>query len=191
MKNNLRVIQSNTIPATFWYFSHGQIGYLRDRGFEISALTSPGEFLKKLREREGMEVIAVPMTREVSPMQDLLALGRILRITHRLKPAIMHGSTPKAALLTMLAGFMTGVPVRLFFMRGLRYSELAGWKRTVVRLTERLTCALAHQVLCTSQSVRDQAVQEKICPPHKIKVLHHGTGNGIDAKRFDPARFSL
>jgi glycosyltransferase involved in cell wall biosynthesis len=186
----VRVIISNTVPQTFYYFTQGQIGYLRERNFEIAAITAPGEYLDKFKEREKIEVFAVPMSREISPLKDIKALYEIIRITSRFRPAIMHGSTPKAGLLTMLAAVVTGVPVRLFFMRGLRFSELVGWKKKVVKLMEWLTCLCAHQVLCTSRSVRELAVQEKICAPENIKVLHHGTGNGIDARRLDPRKFS-
>jgi len=52
-----------------------------------------------------------------------------------------------------------------------------------------VACRLAHQVICVSGSVREVIIAEGLCPPEKIKVLGHGSIDGVDADRtFDPAR---
>jgi len=58
-----------------------------------------------------------------------------------------------------------------------------------LRWTERTACWLAHQVICVSESVRGVAIAEGLCSAEKIKVLGHGSIDGIEADgRFDPAR---
>jgi glycosyltransferase involved in cell wall biosynthesis len=64
-----------------------------------------------------------------------------------------------------------------------------GLKRHLLKWGERVACALAHQVLCVSHSVREVAIAERLCPPDKIKVLRGGSVNGVDAAHaFNPAR---
>ncbi len=47
--------------------------------------------------------------------------------------------------------------------------------------------SFAHEVICVSSSVRDQAVEYGLCPSGKIRVLCGGSGNGVDStKRFNP-----
>jgi glycosyltransferase involved in cell wall biosynthesis len=54
--------------------------------------------------------------------------------------------------------------------------------------SERVSCALAHRVICVSNSIREVALEEGLCDPRKITVLLGGSGNGVDAAgRFDPA----
>ncbi len=50
---------------------------------------------------EGVAVHAVPMLRRISPAADVVALSRLLRLFRRLRPHIVHGSTPRAAALSM------------------------------------------------------------------------------------------
>jgi glycosyltransferase involved in cell wall biosynthesis len=77
--------------------------------------------------------------------------------------------------------------VRVYHIHGLPLMTATGLKRRLLQATERVACALAHQVLCVSQSVRDVAIAERLCPPSKIKVLLHGSVNGVDAVgRFNP-----
>lgn len=190
MNGRVRVIQANTIADTFWAFTEGQLKYLNGCGFDIHAVTSPGPLFEKFRQRENIPVHGVPMKREISLLNDIVSFCRLCRVINRVKPVIIHGSTPKAGFLSMLAGSVIGLPVRIFFMRGLRSSTLQGWKKKLVKSMEKLTCKMADQVICTSNSVRTLAIAEEICAPDRIKVLHNGTGNGINTRRFDPARFS-
>ena len=185
----MKFIQSNTIPDTFLAFTKGQLSYLGDKGFEIIAITSPGDRFEEFRERERIKVYPVVMLREISPFRDVAALFRIIRIMLKERPSLVQGSTPKAGMLTMMAAAITDRPARLFFLRGVRHSELCGWKRRAVYSMEKLTCRLANRVLCTSPSVMKEAIESGIAAPKKTAVLHNGTGNGIDHKRFDPHSF--
>ena len=47
--------------------------------------------------------------------------------------------------------------------------------------SERISCGLADRVLCVSSSVRQLAVDSRLCAPGKIVVLARGSGNGVDA----------
>jgi len=59
--------------------------------------------------------------------------------------------------------------------------------RSVLKLMEWLACALADQVFAVSCSVLDIVVSQRLCPQGKIKVLEHGSCNGIDAvSLFNP-----
>lgn len=168
-------------------FLRGQVSFVQDRGFVIHAITSPGPELASFGEREGATVHAVPMSRSITPFQDLVALGRLCRALRGFRPEIVHAHTPKGGLLGMLAASICRAPVRIYHLRGLRYDTTAGLKRRLLRLAERVTCRLAQRVICVSPSVRDVVVADEVCPADKIKVLVHGSGNGVDAAgRFKP-----
>jgi glycosyltransferase involved in cell wall biosynthesis len=63
-------------------------------------------------------------------------------------------------------------------------------KRRLLWWSERVSCRLAHQVLCVSRSVRQIAIEEGLCHPEKIKVLASGSAQGVDAdERFNPSRY--
>ncbi len=169
-------------------FLVGQVGYMKERGFRVHAISSPGEGLEVFGREQGVEVSAVAMERRITPLRDLMALHKLLRVLRRMRPTIVHAHTPKGGLLGMLAARIARVPVRVYHLRGLPLVNATGMRRLLLRWSDRLACRLAHRVICVSHSIRRLALDEGICEPAKIKVLQSGSGNGVDAlTRFNPA----
>src|SRR5690606_21900908 len=149
-------------------------------------ISSPGPRLAAFGEEEGIIVHAVEMPRRITPLHDLGAVARLTSLVRNLSPSIVHSHTPKGGLLGMLAAAAARVPVRIYPMRGLPYSTATAVRRRLLKMTERTSCAVAHQVLCQSHSLRTQALRDKLCAPSKLEVLGAGS-NGVDAqKRFNP-----
>lgn len=182
-----RLLHVTTVPMSLT-FLRGQVAYMRDRGFAVHALSSPGEDLVEFGAAHEVPVHAVEMPRRITPGSDLKAISAIADVIREVRPAIVHAHTPKGGLLGMLAAALTRVPVRIYHMRGLPMMTATGPKRVLLSATERVACRLAHLVLCNSHSMRQVAVDEGLCPPGKIRVLLGGSGNGVDASgQFDPA----
>ena len=49
---------------------------------------------------------------------------------------------------------------------------------------ERLSCSCATQVICVSEGVRKQLVDDGLCKQSKGKVVGYGTAGGIDVDYF-------
>lgn len=183
-----RLVHITTVPLSL-FFLRGQVQYMKSQGFAVYALSSPDEGLEKFGAEEQIPAHGIPMSREISPWRDLVALYRIIRFFRQLAPTIVHAHTPKGGLLGMIGGHLAGVPVLVYHIHGLPYITAAGWKRWVLMATERVSCGLASAVLCVSPSVKDIVLADGLCPKDKIQVLCKGSINGIDATgRFDPAR---
>lgn len=186
--SSFRLVHVTTVPDSLVFFV-GQIGYMKARGIEVHALSSPGERLDEFGRREGIATHAVEMPRRISPAHDLGAVRRMVAALRRIRPHVVHSHTPKGGLLGMVAARLAGVPVRIYHIRGLPFLTATGRRRALLRWTEKVACGLAHQVLCVSHSNRAVAVAEGLCPPDKIRVLLGGSGNGVDATgRFSPER---
>ena len=180
------LLHITTIPMSL-NFLRGQVGYIKQRGIQVHALSSPGPELEAFGEWEAVPVSAVKMSRRITPFQDLGAVVGILRVLRRLRPTIVQAHTPKGGLLGMIAATLYRVPVRIYHMRGLPLLCATGMRRWLLWCADRVACWLAHQVLCVSPSLRNEAIREGFCPPEKIKVLAGGSGNGVDARRrFNP-----
>jgi len=184
----VRLVHVTTVPKSLGFLT-GQVGFMKARGFAVTAISSPDDDLTSFAKREAVPVYAVPMARRITPARDLIALWQLARVFRRVRPDIVHAATPKGGLLGILAASITRVPVRVYHIRGLPMMTATGTRRLLLRWSERVACAVASQVLCVSRSVRDVAVREHLCPPEKIKVLAGGSGNGVDSTgRFDPDR---
>lgn len=181
------VVHVFTVPVSL-AFVRGQAAFLRARGYRLTVISSPGAELDEFGEREGVAVHAVSMPRRISPGEDARSLARLVSLLRRLRPDIVHSHTPKGGLLGTIAGAIARVPVRVYHMRGLPFVTARGAQRAILKSTERTSCALATQVLANSSSLREVAVEERLCARAKIKVLGGGSGNGVDCDRFDPSR---
>ena len=162
----------------------GQLAMLRERGFDLTVVSTPCDELDLVARREGVETIGVPMDREITPFRDLVTLLRLYRIIRQLKPDIVNAGTPKAGVLGSLAAWFARVPTRIYTLRGLRLETTTGLKHGILNLAERLASACAHTVLCVSPSIRDEYVSRRLARPDKCHVLASGSSNGISPERF-------
>src|SRR5258708_28307759 len=104
----------------------GRLRALRESGYRVVVISSPGALLKEVANREGVESLSISMERGIAPLSDLVSLVRLTRALYRLRPDIAEFSTPKAGLLGSLAALLCGVPCRVYMLRGLRL-QTASW----------------------------------------------------------------
>ena len=183
-----RLAHVTTIPETLGFF-RGQIAYLKARGWEVVAVSSPGPGLDAFGTSEQIAVRGVPMRRRIAPMHDLASLARMIALMAKVRPDVVHSHTPKAGLLGTIGARLVGsrAVVSLF---GLPQMTRAGVERWVLDLTTRISCALAHRVWCDSASIAAYVVEHRLCAAHKVFVAANGSVNGVDAAgRFDPSKF--
>jgi glycosyltransferase involved in cell wall biosynthesis len=188
----IKLAYVTTVPITLVFFLQGQIGYLRRKGFEVSAISSPGDLAERFREKESIQFYPVPMVRGFGPIADLVALYRLWRLFRKIKPDIVHSHTPKAGLLGTVAAWASGVPVIFLSVFGLRQMTLTGYRRRLLDFTTWLSCFFADRVWCDSFSIRNYMVEAKLALGRKTVVLGQGSANGVDAQGiFSPERYGL
>ena len=179
-----KLIVATTIPASLNFFK-GNLRYL-SMWFDICAVSSQPDKLVAVGIREGIRVYSIPMLRAISFWHDLKCLIAFIRFFHKERPDFVHGNTPKASLLSMLAAKFTQVPVRVYMCHGLRYLGARGGMRFLLKCMEKLSCCCATEVICVSRGVRNTLVNDKICPLSKAVVIGHGSANGVDMEWFNP-----
>jgi len=162
----------------------GQASYLRAKGFDPALLCGPGAGTEQIRDREAAAVFTVAMRREISPAYDLKSLFQVWRLLLRIQPVICNSGTPKAGLIVGIAAWLARVPCRIYTLRGLRLETATGIKRSILFLTERVSCFCAHRVICVSPSLRGRAIKLGVLPGDKAVLLGAGSSNGVDTNRF-------
>jgi len=164
----------------------GRLRALREAGFRVTLIASPGELLDEIAMREGIEAIGLPIEREIAPLSDLVSLMKLWWVLMRLRPDLAEFSTPKAGLLGNMASWLAGVPARVYMLRGLKLETSKGMKRTILLAAERAAARFAQVVLSNSESMRSEAVALGIAPADKTHLLGDGSSNGVDVARFSP-----
>lgn len=160
----------------------GQLKMLAEQ-YEVVAVSSPGPELQKVAEREGVRTVELPMERRISLWKDLVALVKMIRLFRKEKPDLIHSLTPKAGLLSMLAGWICRVPVRIHMFTGLVFPSATGWKQKLLILTDKLTCACATYVNPEGLGVMRDLERFHITRK-PLHIIGNGNINGIDMEYY-------
>ena len=159
----------------------GQIEYLRDKGLDVHVVSSEGPE----QNRYSSDIThVVNMEREISLKKDLKSLINMIRLFKKEKPHIVNSGTPKAGLIGTLAAFITRRPVRIYTVRGLRLETVTGLKYKILYAMEKLAMFCATDIIAISESLKDKIVELGLEKKEHIKVLGHGSSNGINLDNF-------
>ena len=182
---SVKIIRSTTVAESLG-FCRGLLRELREEdGYEVVAVSSPDRRLDEVAEREGVRTVAVPMERHISPLKDLKSLINLVRAFRKERPTMVHSMTPKAGLLSMMAAWMTRVPVRVHTFTGLVFPTATGLTQKILILTDRITCACATHVIPEGEGVKNDLTNYRITKK-PLKVLGHGNVRGIDLEHYNP-----
>lgn len=186
-RNKKKIIRAVTVSMSLDFCREIMIK-MRDLGYEMVAISSPGEELEKLRNNDGFYCVAVAMERHISFFRDIKSLIRMIRVFLKEKPQVVHSMTPKAGMICMLAACLTRVPVRVHTFTGLIWPTSVGLKRKILMVTDWLTCICATHIIPEGQGVLDDLRNAGITSK-PMKVLGYGNVKGVDMERFNPLRF--
>lgn len=187
-----RIIRATTVPQSLDTFCNGMLKELSQK-YEVIALSSPGEELKVVAERERVRTIAVPMERHISLAKDLKSLFSLIKVFCKEKPYMVHSMTPKAGLLCMIAAWLTGVPVRVHTFTGLVFPTAIGLKRRILMATDWLTCACATHIIPEGEGVKTDLLNNCITKK-PMRILGNGNVRGVDMEYYslrDEVRWKL
>jgi glycosyltransferase involved in cell wall biosynthesis len=181
-----KVAHVTTVDLSLRYLLLNQLCALRAAGYEVAGISAGGPHVPAL-EQAGIRHIAVPMTRRMTPLADLVALVRLYRIMRRERFTIVHTHTPKPNLIGQLAARAAGVPVVLSTVHGYYFHDgMAALPRRLLVALEKIAARCSHLILSQSREDVETALRERIAGPDRIELL----GNGIDLRRFDRAALS-
>jgi glycosyltransferase involved in cell wall biosynthesis len=169
----------------------GQLSYFKEKGYKTFLLAPRTERSVAYCAKEGCELLAVEMKREISPFHDFVAFFKILFIFIKIRPDIVNLGTPKVSLLGLAAAFLIGVKKRIYTCRGLRYEHEIGKLKIILLLMEKITSFCAHEVNCISNSVRELGIKDGIFSKEKSSVIEMGSSNGINLNYFSPQAIPL
>ena len=174
----MKIIRATTIPKSLDVFCRGILKKLSEK-YEVVALSSPGEEMQAIAEREGVRTITVPMERHISPWKDIVALFRLIQVFRQERPTMVHSMTPNAGLLCMVAAWLTRVPVRVHTFTGLVFPTAKGLQRKLLMLTDSITCRCATYIIPEGEGVKNDLFDYGITTK-PLRVLGFGNVMGVD-----------
>lgn len=167
--------------------ARGQRAYGLDVTVVASTLRDPG-FPGDLEalESDGVNVVRIPMVREISPAKDLSHLRQIRRILKDTRPDVVHTHSSKAGVLGRRASLSAGIGVRVHtphtfaFLFGALFGRT---KRALFRSIERSLSRSTHQLVAVSATEAETMRRSRVVEDAKISVV----ANGIDPRRIEGA----
>lgn len=154
--------------------------------YEVTAIAAEKDKLCEFATTEEIGYKYIPMHREISLWSDIVCLFRFIWLFIKERPFLVHGNTPKASMLSMLAAWLTRRPVRIYMCHGLRYQGTQGMLRKLLMTMEKIACTCATNVISVSKGVADIMVADGLCRKEKMMVVGHGSAGGVDMEKFNP-----
>lgn len=186
MENNrpIRICALTTISKTMDWFIVDSMRNLAANGYEITLVCNMEDGFAE-RNGDYATCIHLPMSRGIS-------LGDLIKTPLKLRKIFRDGqfdvvyyTSPNAAMYASIAGWLAGIKKRVYSQCGLRYVSFTGIRRRVFRFVERLTCSFSTHVRAQSPLNRQFAIDEKLCPAHKIAVVGIGGTTGVSLAQCD------
>lgn len=155
---------------------------LASRGYETTLVAGDvargEESMERVARSAGVEIVRLPgLSRELSPVHDLVAALRLARILRDVRPDVVHTHTAKAGAVGRFAALFAGRPrpvvVHTFHGHVLRgYFGPAGSR--MFRAIERLLATISDRLVAVSPEVRDELVGLGVAPASKFEVIRLG-----------------
>jgi glycosyltransferase involved in cell wall biosynthesis len=187
--NRPKLFRISTVPASLNILLKGQLAFLQ-KYFDLTAVSSAGDDLQEVKEREKVNIHAIGIKRNISPLSDLVSLVKLYFYFRREKPFMVHSITPKAGLLSMMAAKMAGVPVRIHTFTGLIFPNKVGPTKKVLIAMDKLLCACATNIYPEGKGVKNSLESYGITQK-PLRVLANGNVNGINLDHFSRQALSI
>lgn len=179
-----KIIRVANVPGALSVILKGQLNYINNKpDFELIGVSTPGDELNILSTQEGINVKGLKMERGISPLKDFVSIINLYFFLLKEKPLIIHSHTPKAGLVSMIAGFLARVPIRIHTFTGLIFPSKKGFFQKVLIFFDKVICFCATNIYPEGAGVRKDLVKYNITSKN-LKVLANGNINGIDTNYF-------
>lgn len=178
----MRVIARLNMGGPALHVSYLAAG-LKERGYEttlVSGTLAHGESsMAFVADRLGVRVVPlVELSREISPIRDVVAAWKLARLLRDERPHILHTHTAKAGTIGRLAALLAGGARPPIVVHTFHGHVLSGYfdpfRAGAFRLLERALAHVATALVAVSPEVRDELVRFGVAPHAKFVVIRLG-----------------
>lgn len=178
----VKILIVTTVPDTINTILCEQLSYLNGY-FDVCVATSPTKGISSIENRELVPVYQVKMERGISLLADFISIIKMVALLLKIKPDIVHSYTPKAGLVSMLAGWISFVPVRVHTFTGLIFPTQTGLKKRILILVDKLICACATKIVPEGTGVKNDLLSYGVTDK-PLKVIGHGNIAGVNTSYY-------
>jgi glycosyltransferase involved in cell wall biosynthesis len=134
-----------------------------------------GDMLDLARARSVEPVIMPALGREISPLDDLVSLARMVQLIRKLEPDIVHTHMAKAGTVGRLAARVCGVPLVVHTYHGHVFHSYFSPLKTGVFITiERVLGLATNRIVVVGEGQRDEIAGYGVAPLKKLVPIRLG-----------------
>jgi len=130
----------------------------------------------------------IGIDRKIHLIRDTKAVGDLTRYFRKEQFFAVHSVTPKAGLVTALAGKLAGISNRIHIYTGQVWASRDGMMKKLLKFMDQFIAKLNTHILVDGQSQREFLIKEKVLTETKSLVLANGSIAGVDTEKFSPDR---
>ncbi|MDB9915508.1 glycosyltransferase family 4 protein [Alphaproteobacteria bacterium] len=135
-----------------------------------------------------VNIIDLPIKRDVNLFADLRALLVLIGIIYKNRFSLVHSVSPKAGLLTSIASSLNRTENRLHTFTGQVWVTKKGIKRWFLKMLDKVIVLLNTNILIDSFSQQKFLINESVVTKKSSIVLGKGSISGVDINHFIPSR---
>lgn len=137
--------------------------------------------LAKILQKNNIEYFIIShLKRNISPINDVIAFFKIIKLIKKYQPDIIHLNSSKISILGSLASLLAGrKSLRVIYtVHGWVFNEpLPAWLKSFYLRAEKFTAKFKNKIICVSEYDKQVALNYKIAPAEKLVTVHNGLGS--------------
>ena len=127
---------------------------------------------------------SIEIERGISLSKDLCAVFALKRYFAEMKFDVVHSVTPKAGLVTALAGKLAGIKHRTHIFTGQVWATRTGLMRQMLKSIDKIIAKCDNHIMVDGKSQRAFLEKEGVLKPGKALVFCKGSIAGVNSERF-------
>lgn len=169
------------VPSTANAFLRKHMEVLRDE-YKVCYVSNESDESKILVPYDGYK--CVDIHRNISLWSDLKAVFVLYKYFKAEKFDIVHSVTPKAGLLTAIAGSLARVPRRIHIYTGQVWATKTGPMRAMLKFMDKLIAKLNTNLLVDGEGQRRFLIEQGVLKESNSCVLANGSITGVELDKF-------
>lgn len=176
-------------PASFISLTTLITELSKNEQFEVHLISDDGPYLQIAKDKfPNVKFHVVKIARHIDLKKDLSALFHMINLFWSEGFDIVHSHTPKAGLITALAGILSFRKKRIHTFTGQVWVDYVGFKRFLFKSIDKLICSINTFCYVDGHGQKKFLISNHIGSDASLKVVRKGSLSGLDTERFNPSR---
>jgi glycosyltransferase involved in cell wall biosynthesis len=165
---------------------------LDKKGFKSSIISGPqtgseGSLIEEAQER-GVQIKILPsLLREISPLNDVITMIKLVRIFRQEPVDIIHTHSSKAGILGRFAAHVAGIPIIIHTVHGWSFHDfMSPILRQIYIILERWAASLTDALIVVTQKDIQKGLESRIGKPEKYHLIR----SAIPLEQFKSNQFT-